>query len=122
MQSASSRAHAAFSSAPSEDTGITAILGFSIEPLDQIATQMSTIPSATSSNGSGSLTKPGDPTLLAEKIVKHLFNYVSGFASGSGGGVVGPETAVPLNLIAKWYELFLGKIKAGGTGFLDRQD
>jgi hypothetical protein len=60
-----------------------------------------------------------DPTLLAERIVKHLFNYVSGFVGGSG---VTPEVAVPMSIIAKWYESFMGKVRAGGIGFLERGD
>ncbi|EIM87588.1 DUF775-domain-containing protein [Stereum hirsutum FP-91666 SS1] len=126
-QSTTTQAHAAFSSAPTEDTGVTAILGFSVEPLDQIAMHMSILPSSTAGSASApnqpsSLVKPIDPTVIAEKIVKHLFNYVSGFISGSGSGIVGPDSVVPMGLIAKWYESFLGKIKAGGMGFLDRQE
>ncbi|KAJ7866461.1 hypothetical protein B0H14DRAFT_3593998 [Mycena olivaceomarginata] len=33
-----------------------------------------------------------DPTLLAERVVKHLFNYVSGFTGGS----VGADVVVPM--------------------------
>jgi len=55
--------------------------------------------------------------MLAERIVKHLFNYLSSFATSGG---VTPETYVPLGAITKWYESFLSKIKAGGTGFLER--
>lgn len=82
----------------------------------------STAGSASAPNQPSSLVKPIDPTVIAEKIVKHLFNYVSGFISGSGSGIVGPDSVVPMGLIAKWYESFLGKIKAGGMGFLDRQE
>lgn len=58
-----------------------------------------------------------DPTVMAERIVKHLFNYVAGFVGGSGG--VTPELAVPMSLIAKWYEGFMAKVRAGGLGFLE---
>ena len=58
-----------------------------------------------------------DPTVLAERIVKHLFNYVSGFTGGSG---MSPDVAVPMSVIAKWHESFMGKIRAGGVGFLER--
>lgn len=54
--------------------------------------------------------------MFAERIVKHLFNYISGFVSG---GMVTPETAVPMSVIAKWYEAFMAKVKAGGVGFLE---
>jgi hypothetical protein len=31
-----------------------------------------------------------------------------------------PDVAVPMSVIAKWYESFMGKIRAGGVGFLER--
>lgn len=94
------------------------MLGLSIEPLSQIAVQVQSLPS--------SLVKPGvdltrDPTMLAERIVKHLFNYISGFTGGSGG-FMSPQTMIPINVIAKWYENFVSKVKAGGVGFLERDD
>jgi len=55
---------------------------------------------------------------MAERIVKHLFNFISGFVGGTGG--VTPELAVPMSLIARWYDGFLAKVKAGGTSFLER--
>ncbi|KAJ7481833.1 hypothetical protein FB451DRAFT_1237291 [Mycena latifolia] len=108
-----SAAHSALSSsagpAPMEDT---AVLGLSIEPLTLIAAQLP-------SSGTVAKAEPQplrDPTLLAERIVKHLFNYVSGFT----GGGVGPDVAVPMALVAKWYESFIGKVRNGGVGFLER--
>jgi len=91
---------------------VTAILGLSIEPLPQITLQVQSLPS--------SLVKPGvdltkDPTMLAERIVKHLFNYISGFTGG--GGMMSPEAMIPMGVIARWYENFLNKVKAGGVGF-----
>lgn len=112
------------SMAPTAD--VTAILGFSIEPLAQIQAQMSTLrsPNTSMAGGSGAAlaTPPPDPTLLAEKIVKNLFNYVSGFVPGGGTGQVTPDSVVPMGVIAKWYEKFLAKAKAGGIGFLDREE
>lgn len=108
---------------------VTAILGFSIETLAQIQAQMASMPSSTANINAnataatvGALSKAGpDPTLLAERIVKNLFNYVSGFVPG-GSGVVTPDSVVPMGVIAKWYEKFLGKIKAGGVGFLENNE
>lgn len=113
--------HTAFSSAPlsAQDAAndVTAVLGLSIEPLVQIQSQLSTLPSAVAKSGPD---PARDPTLLAERIVKHLFNYVSGFAGGGGG--VTPDFAVPMSIIAKWYDSFLSKVRAGGVGFLERGD
>jgi protein Hikeshi len=117
--SQSSSSQAAFSNPvqPTTGTDVTAVLGISIEPLQQILGQVSTLPSAVS--------KPtpalSDTMILAEKIVKHLFNYVSGFVSGSSNSI-SPDSMVPMSLIARWYESFLSKARAGGVGFLDRQE
>jgi protein Hikeshi len=99
---------------------VTAVLGLSIEPLSQIAVQVQFLPS--------SLVKPDvdltrDPTLLAERIVKHLFNYILGFVGGGGpGGMMSPQAMIPMGVIAKWYENFLNKVKVGGVSFLERDD
>ncbi|KAG7451545.1 DUF775-domain-containing protein [Guyanagaster necrorhizus] len=99
------------------DSGdVAAILGLSIEPVHAIESQLAALPYA--------LTKSGNdlsinPTLLAEKIVKNLFNYVSGF---TGGGAMTPELAVPMGLIARWYENFTGKVRNSGLGFLERDE
>jgi hypothetical protein len=96
---------------------VTAVLGISIEPLPQILEQVGSLPSAVSKPAPAS----SDGAILAEKVVKHLFNYVSGFVSGSSTSL-SPESMVPMNLIARWYESFLSKVRAGGIGFLDRQE
>jgi protein Hikeshi len=118
--SQSSSSQAAFSNPMQPATGtsgVTAVLGISIEPLPHILEQVSTLPSAVSKLPPAL----SDATLLAEKIVKHLFNYVSGFVSGSGSSL-SPDSMVPMSLIARWYESFLSKARAGGVGFLDRQE
>jgi len=93
---------------------VTAILGLAIEPLLSIHSQVQAMPSA--------LAKPGadptrDPTVLAERIIKHLFNYLSGF---TGGTALSSDAAIPMTVIMKWYENFLAKVRAGGVGFLER--
>jgi len=114
-----------------EDT--TAIVGISIEPLELIYPQLQSIgilssntpnTSAESTGTSTTLTRPPpDPTLLAERIVRHMFNYLSGFASSSGISTgIGPDTAVPMSLIKKWYEVFINKVKNSGVGFLEREE
>ncbi|KII91494.1 hypothetical protein PLICRDRAFT_38256 [Plicaturopsis crispa FD-325 SS-3] len=94
---------------------VTAVLGLSVEPLSTIEPQIATLHSA--------LVRPGsdpskDPTLLAERIVKHLFNYISGFVPG---GTVSPDAMIPMSVLARWYDSFLGKVRAGGIGFLSRE-
>lgn len=94
---------------------VTAILGLAIEPLPAILDQMSSLPTAAIVARSCTPALP-DATILAEKIVKHLFNYISSFVSGTA---VTPETPVPLAIIARWYESFIGKVRNVGIGFLD---
>ncbi|KAG7095563.1 hypothetical protein E1B28_006299 [Marasmius oreades] len=94
---------------------VTAMLGISIETLQQIQPQMDALQSVTT------VAKPSpasNPILLAEKIVRHLFNYVAGFS----GGLPGSKTSVSMSVIAKWYENFTTKIKTTGIGFLEREE
>ncbi|KAF8128881.1 DUF775-domain-containing protein [Boletus edulis] len=106
----------AFTTAVSSTTGdVTAILGFAVEPLEAIAAQMA----ALNASAIGAATRQLDTGALAERIARHLFNYVSGFVPSGG---VGPESMVPMGVIARWYESFVGKLRAGGTGFLEREE
>ncbi|KIM28437.1 hypothetical protein M408DRAFT_69974 [Serendipita vermifera MAFF 305830] len=90
--------------------GTTAQLGIAIEPIDTVVQQVSGMPTAN---------KPvTDPVTLAEKIGKHLMNYLSSFGESGPGG----QSYVPVNAVGRWYESFMSKIKAGGIGFLERQD
>ncbi len=95
---------------------VTAILGLSIEPIASIESQMAALPSTVAKPGTS---LANNPTLFAEKIVKNLFNYLSGF---SGGGAMSPEVAVPMGLIVKWYENFMAKVRNGGVAFLERDE
>ena len=120
FQAQHSDAHAVFSgwSTPVADVtphGVTAMLGLSIEPLDSIMQQVANLPSALAPKSNPA----SDATLLAERIVKHLFNYISGFA---GGSALTPDVAVPLGTIIRWYESFISKVKNSGVGFLENQE
>ncbi|KIK53316.1 hypothetical protein GYMLUDRAFT_49338 [Collybiopsis luxurians FD-317 M1] len=120
--STTTRAFQGSSSTPGADTSdadVTAVLGISIEPLSQIFPQLASISNAqTNNNGNqSSLLKPlPDATLFAERIVRHLFNYLSGFATTT----LGPDVAVPMGVIEKWYETFSNKVKHSGTAFLEK--
>ena len=72
----------------------------------------------------GALTKapsPQDATLLAERIVKHLLNYISSFMGGMPN-MLTPDVSIPMGVIAQWYERFTTKLRTGGAGFLERDD
>jgi len=98
---------------------VSATLGIAVEPLSSIQEQLANMPNALAK----SLTRDplADPTLLAEKIVRHLFNYLSSFA-GEGGGGMNAGSYVQLSVVSRWYESFQSKIRAGGLGFLDRTE
>ena len=115
-ENASSAAPTKFSeySTLSGDQNVTAILGLSVEPIHQIESQLQNIPGA---SGSGTPNLVQNSAALAERVVKHLINYISGFA---GGAAVNSNTMIPMNLIERWYEVFIGKLKAGGPGFFER--
>lgn len=91
------------------------MLGLAIEPLDQIVQQVSSLPSQVSTRRD----PVADATLMAERIVKHLFNYISGFA---GGSALTPEVTIPLGAIIRWYESFVSKVKNSGVGFLESSE
>lgn len=97
-----------------QGSDVTAILGLAIEPLAQIQAQM---PSGQVSNALSKTPSVSDAVVLSENIVKHLLNYLNGFTGGAGGDI-----AIPMSIIKRWYDSFLGKLKAGGVGFLERQE
>ena len=120
FSASSSETHAVFSGAstPVADVtpqGVTAILGLAIEPLPQILAEVSVLPSAVAPKRD----PIADATLLAERIVKHLFNYLAGFA---GGNPLTPDSAVPMGMIVRWYESFSQKVRNNGVGFLENQE
>lgn len=96
--------------------GVTALLGLAIEPLSQI---MQEVGSLQPSQVAPKSNPAADATVLAERIVKHLFNYLSGFASG---GALTPDVAVPMGTVIRWYESFTSKIRNSGIGFLENQE
>ncbi|KAI0633993.1 DUF775-domain-containing protein [Trametes polyzona] len=112
--------HAVFSGAASDasPSDVTAFLGLSVEPLSQIAQEVSTLPSAVAKVNSN---PAADATLLAERVVKHLFNYVSSFVGGNPSAM-SPDFLVPMGVIAKWYENFMTKVRNTGIGFLEREE
>jgi len=108
------------STATSDISSTNALIGISIEPIASVYAQCANLPpSVTPAASNGQITKQMDPTTLAEKIVKHLFNYMTSF-SGSGG--LAPDTFVPIGVITRWYDAFLTKVKTGGTAFLERDE
>jgi len=94
----------------SQGRGTTAQLGIAIEPIETVMQQISGMPPTNKSIS--------DPASFAERIGKHLMNYLSSFAEQGPGG----QAYVPVNAVGKWYDSFISKVKAGGVGFLERQE
>ena len=122
--------HAVFTGAATVDPStLTAILGLSIEPLPQILQQLAALPTSNPTPTPGGpsavavarANPAADATLLAERVVKHLFNYLSSFVGGNPQGM-SPDVMIPLGMVARWYESFVGKVRNSGIGFLERQD
>jgi len=104
---------------------VAAVLGIAIEPLDiveaQIALLSASHPSDATSSTSLAVGRPvpniSDPIVLTERIVKHMFNYLSSFATTPG--TTGTEM-VQLSVIRSWYDSFMSKVRTGGLGFLEK--
>lgn len=94
----------------SQAGGTTAQLGIAIEPIGEVMNQIANLPPAN---------KPvADSVTLAERIGKHLVNYLSSFGEAAPNG----QTYVPMTAVSRWYDSFMSKVKAGGISFLERQE
>ncbi|ELU45407.1 insulin-degrading enzyme [Rhizoctonia solani AG-1 IA] len=83
---------------------VTAILGIAVEPVQTVEAQINNNSMVQTAQSTGQLVKPAsqglaDPAILAEKIVKHMFTYLSSFVSDPGS--LSPDTVVPLNIIRR---------------------
>lgn len=124
------QSHSTISSAaaidnPGAASDVTAILGIAVEPIQAVEAQISANSANAPQPTDNRLVKVGagglsDPAILAEKIVKHMFTYLSSFIQDPRS--MSSDTVVPLNFIRKWYDNFLTKVRSGGVGFLENQD
>jgi hypothetical protein len=110
---------------------VTATLGISIEPLEVIQGQLATLPQSTE-NSSSALIKPGvsnlsDAGFLASRILEHLYNYVTSFATNNlpmGSvplGVLADNGYLPMKAFQTWYEN-LGKKITNNPNYLLKGD
>ncbi len=100
------------------EKGIIAQIGISLEPLASLESQFqSTGISGVQAAAPSALT---DPKLLAEKVAKNLFDYLGSFFPDPRA--IGPDSAVPMGAVKRWYEMFIGKLERGGIGFLERSE
>lgn len=90
------------------------ILGISVEPLESVQAQLATLQPL-----SGTLVKhtaPPSTAVLARRIIRNAFNFMSSFASGSSSGDV-----IPLKAFQDWWTKFEKKIEYDPT-FLERDE
>ncbi|SPO19711.1 uncharacterized protein UTRI_00102_B [Ustilago trichophora] len=115
------------SSFSSSAAGGSATLGISIEPDHVVDAQLASLATTSpATSGSANFGLIGGPTpttansaesaalVVAPKIAKNAFSYLSSFAPDSA-----PQT-VPL--LQKWLEQLERKLRAQGVGWLDRQE
>ncbi|KAF9124041.1 hypothetical protein BG015_005191 [Linnemannia schmuckeri] len=94
-------------------TPITATLGISIEPIDVVMSQIATLASSSSSssstapskalvplssinNNSATTVSPDSVAAIAQKVMSHLYNHVTSFATA-----VVPQGSTVLNVVRK---------------------
>ncbi|CAE6422894.1 unnamed protein product [Rhizoctonia solani] len=125
LQSHSTLSSAAAIGGPAAND-VTAVLGIAVEPIQAVEAQTNANATALAVQSTENrLVKSGpqgltDPSVLAERIVKHMFTYLSSFVSDPGS--LSSDTVVPLNIIRRWYDNFLTKIRSGGVSFLENQE
>jgi len=100
-------------------------LGISIEPLTAVEAQLQSLQTT---SGNALVLSRGVPpiTVIAQRIAKNLFNYLSSFASANLppgvmalGGLRVDTTYVPLKAFEDWWGKFNRKIETD-PGFLER--
>ncbi|RUP44179.1 hypothetical protein BC936DRAFT_149838 [Jimgerdemannia flammicorona] len=114
---------------PSSGAPVTATLGISIEPLAAVQAQVSTLHPGTP--GSSTALVPFPPAVLppsaasagalSTRILQHLFNYVTSYATGVvpiGSITLGSDsTYLPMKAFQSWYDAFTRKVRTD-PGFL----
>lgn len=97
---------------PVEQFDIT--VGISIEPLDAVQNQQAIVKSETvPPTEANAVVKPQDIAVLANKIVQHAYNFLSGFTT--------PDGKVPMKAFDDWWAKFKHKLEMNPK-FLDNLD
>ena len=107
------------------------VLGISVEPADSVAARIAQLSSSSSSSGtatssalvpassatrSGGGGQPPSTLVLAQRIIKNAFNFLSGFS-----GTAGQVEVVPLKAFEDWWRKFEARVRTD-PGFLERDD
>ena len=105
-------------------SGENLALGVSVEPADSVAQRCAELdalkpgpggPGALVLAGQGGAPPPST-LVLAQRIIKNAFNFLSGFS-----GTAGQVEVVPLKAFEDWWRKFESRVKTD-PGFLERDD
>lgn len=89
-------------------------VGISIEPLDAVQSQQAIAKNETKPPTEPNVVvKPQDIAVLANKIVQHAYNFLSGFTT--------PDGKVPMKAFDDWWAKFKHKLEMNPK-FLDNLD
>ncbi|KAH8879453.1 hypothetical protein GQ53DRAFT_789300 [Thozetella sp. PMI_491] len=102
-------------------SGENVALGVSVEPADSVAQRIGELEAAKAGAGAltaGAQSRTGQPStlVLAQRIIKNAFNFLSSFS-----GQAGQVEVVPLKAFEEWWRKFESKVRSD-PGFLERDD
>ncbi|KAK4151354.1 DUF775 domain-containing protein [Chaetomidium leptoderma] len=123
---------------PNEASSSNVVIGISIEPADSVVARVIELSSSLSGSSSSmnstsggalvqapaasaSASRPGQQPstlVLAQRIIKNAFNFLTGFSSTTDGGRV---EVVPLRAFEEWWRKFEARVRTD-PGFLERDD
>ena len=93
-------------------------LGISVEPAQNIQAQMAQLQQHPLSTSNSAVAKrPPDTRLLAQRIIKNAFNFLSSFAGNTANGI----EVVPLKSFQDWWTKFERRVQ-NDPGFLEREE
>jgi protein Hikeshi len=92
-------------------------LGISVEPVESIQAQMAQLQQQQGQSGTNAAAKTPDTRLLAQRIIKNAFNFLSSFAGNTANGV----EVVPLKSFQDWWMKFERRVQ-NDPGFLERNE
>lgn len=103
------------STGPSDPPASELVIGVSLEPAAAVSARLMEMPTSKLPVPTGNSTPP---VVLAQKIIRSAFNFLSGFSGTAGPGQV---EVVPLKAFEDWWRKYEGRLRSD-PGFLDREE
>lgn len=93
-------------------------IGISIEPVPAVQNQLQQLQTPQQQQGNGGSKVKSQPStkILAQRIIKNAFNFLSSFAGSQGG-----QEVVPLKSFEDWWKKFERRVE-NDPGFLERDE